>query len=154
MRANNPIWPWVLGLAGLIPFFALIAGALLAPAPYGSVSEGAWSVYAAAILSFLGGTRWGAEVVSRPDSPSPLVLIASNVPPLLGWVAVILNYQQPAASLGLLAGGFVLQWIWDAASTGRGVRGFPLWYGPLRLVLTAGVLISAGLLAWVKFMTG
>lgn len=150
MRQRNPRAPWVLGLLGLVPFFGLVALAWTAPAPFDGVAEGAWTAYGAAILSFLGGTRWGMELVSRPEGPSPLVLTVSNVPAILGWLAVVLNIVNPPLSLGLLVVGFVLQWAWDAATTGQGPRRFPHWYGPLRLVLTAGVLISAAAFGWMK----
>lgn len=154
MRTRSPRWPWVLGLAGLIPFAGLVAAAWGAPPPYDGVSAGAWTAYAAVILSFLGGTRWGLEIVSRPEGPSPLVLTMSNLPSLLGWMAVVLNLLAPAVSVGLLVGGFVLQWAWDAASTGQGPRRFPPWYGPLRTVLTGGVLASAAGMVWVRAVTG
>jgi hypothetical protein len=42
----------------------------------------------------------------------------------------------------MLAGGFILMWIWDFVSTGGSTRRWPLWYRPLRAVLTLAALIA------------
>ena len=58
--------PYTLGLAGLIPFWSLaIAKAAGVPLPPGAM-DFLLATYAATILSFLGGIRWGA-VLRAPD---------------------------------------------------------------------------------------
>jgi hypothetical protein len=148
MKARSPLFPWVLGLAGLIPFVVLLAASQLAPAPYDGVSAGAWTAYAAIILSFLGGTRWGAEIIARGEAPSAGVLVVSVLPSLAGWIAVVLTLVMPAASFAVLAVGFAGQWLWDTVSSGQGPRRLPVWYPPLRTVLTLVVLACTAAMAW------
>nr|MCU0881803.1 DUF3429 domain-containing protein [Hyphomonadaceae bacterium] len=112
-RSNAPAMPWVLGLAGLVPFCGLAAGAWLAPPPYDAVSLSGFYVYAAVILSFLGGTRWGFELAARSEHPSGITLLLSNLPALMGWFGVMLQLVQPVACLVVLTVGLVLVWLWD-----------------------------------------
>jgi hypothetical protein len=101
--------------------------------------------YAAVILSFLGGARWGLELARAPDAPSPWRLCASVLPSIAGWIAVVINIA-PAASIGVLMAGFLAQFAWDwrAGQTGRA----PAWYGALRALLTAGVLLALCVELW------
>jgi hypothetical protein len=148
-RLIVPKTPWLLGLAGLIPFAALAVGAWLAPAPFGAVSVTGFYLYAAVILSFLGGARWGFELAARPEFPSPAVLVFSNLPALVAWLGVMLQLTQPVAGLGLLAGGLAFMWVWDGLSAGPGQRQLPLWYPALRSVLTLVVLACCGAVWWI-----
>jgi Protein of unknown function (DUF3429) len=146
--------PWVLGLAGLVPFVGFAIGAALAPPPYGGVSIAGYYAYGAVILSFLGGTRWGFEIGARPDAPQFFVLAGAVVPSLMGWFAVLSQLVAPELGLATLAVGFVVMWVWDLASSGHGGRRFPHWYPPLRTVLTLGALLSGGALYWVMRTQG
>lgn len=137
---------WLLGLAGLIPFF--VAGAALW-AGYGRI--GRWALVAlqallvsgATIVSFLGGVRWGFEL-ARPGGPEPRLLFASVLAQIGAWALVFL--PMPAADLPVRFGGLLLllvvQGTADAIS-----RDFPEWYRTLRVPLTvgAGAALAAGL---------
>lgn len=134
-----PLW---LGLAGLIPFF-VTALAALAPDPRAaSFGIAGFSVYAAVILSFLGGVRWGLEMARAPNAPSPARLLYSVGPSIAGWGlalwAIFIPGQQGAASA--FAGLFAVQYIWDRSSARDGFA--PAWYPPLREVLTGGVMLA------------
>lgn len=148
-RSNAPATPWVLGLAGLLPFAGLAAAAWLAPPPYDGVGLSGFYVYAAVILSFLGGARWGFELSARPEQPSPLTLILSNLPALMAWFGVMLQLVQPVAGLAVLTVGQVLVWLWDVQSSGPGQRRLPQWYPRLRTVLTLIVLACCAAIGWL-----
>jgi hypothetical protein len=147
-RDITPKGPWVLGLAGLIPFYLALAGGQFAPGPYNGVAITVFYVYGAIILSFLGGTRWGFEVGARPEGPGFFTLVFSIVPSLVGLVAAVSQYVAPMLGLGLLATGFALTWLWDYATSGGSTRRWPLWYRPLRTVLTLGALAAIGAQIW------
>lgn len=126
---------WALALSGLIPFLG--CAAMVAA---GGADAEAWLTaliaYGAVILSFLGGTRWGAALES--GSPGPATLILSNLPALLAWAALLpLDWPVPVR-LGLLSAGLALMWLWDR-------RRPPAWYPALRTVATLGALASLGL---------
>jgi hypothetical protein len=147
-RDITPKGPWVLGLAGLIPFYAALAGGQFAPAPYGGVCVTILFAYGAIILSFLGGTRWGFEVGARPEGPGFFTLMFSVVPSFLGVIAAISQYQAPLLGLGILMAGFLIMWLWDYATSGGSTRRWPLWYRPLRTTLTLGACIAIGAQIW------
>lgn len=133
----------ILGLAGLIPF---VASALLSLS--NDTSEfglRALTAYAAVILSFLGGVRWGVLLVEsdRFDRFGPAII--SVLPSLLAWLSLLLN---AVPMLGLLLVGLLAQYLIDSGiSPVRFGNYFPQWYPRLRLLLSAGaiVCVSVGL---------
>jgi hypothetical protein len=140
----------VLGLAGLIPFFA--SAVLLWIAGNGALIGFVRILlvgYGAVILSFLGGVRWGFEIARAPSSPSPWLLVASVLPSIIGWIAVgiasapiniITTEQLIVVSFGILACGFIAQWHLDAQPVAT--SGLPPWYPLLRTILTMGVVVA------------
>ncbi len=123
---------WALALAGLIPFVGCTAMVAL-----GGPDVDAWLTaliaYGAVILSFLGGTRWGAALAS--GAPDPATLILSNLPALVAWAALLpLGLPHPVR-LTLLAMGLSLMWLWDR-------RRPPAWYPALRTTATVGAVLS------------
>lgn len=140
---------WLFGLAGLIPFFVAAAAMWAGPARLGhwaGVSALALLAYAATIVSFLGGVRWGSEL-QRPGGPDPRLLFLSVIPQLFAWGLLFLP-MPGAAPLAVRFGGLLvvllLVGIADALS-----RDLPQWYRALRIPLTVGAgaaLVAA--LAW------
>ena len=98
--------------------------------------------YCAIILSFLGGIRWGLGMVFR-NGGSPRDLIASCVPPLVGWAAV---YAPVPYAFALFAVAFAAQGAWDNFAAHAGMA--PRWYGRLRILLTV-LVVAAMMLAFV-----
>ena len=137
----------MLGLAGLIPFYGLAIWQGITPDEL--LSERlitAFVLYAACILSFLGGVGWGLAM-SEPDQlQRGLNFGISTAPSLVGWAAAFINVQNLPFSLSILAMAFLLQGLWDwrLAASGRA----PHWFGTLRIGLTIAV-ISALALAWM-----
>jgi Protein of unknown function (DUF3429) len=139
--SSRPVLPFVLGIAGLVPFVGLaifwaFSFGLPRPTPI------LWIVwYGAAILSFLGGSRWGAEISNNPQSPNSLRLTLAMLPPLLGWLAAILvNELAFGAALALLIAALGFQLAWDILAIRSGI--FPRWYLPLRILLTVVAVLS------------
>ena len=140
-----PATALVLGLAGLIPF-AAGALALWAPLPVLDATLGLRLVigYGALILSFLGGIRWGTALGPYDSGRQTLEFSASVLGSLAGLAAAFL----PAIpALALLIAGFLMQGLWDVMSVDAGR--LPSWFGRLRMILTAGAVVSlvAALLA-------
>ncbi|MCK5931824.1 MAG: DUF3429 domain-containing protein [Fulvimarina manganoxydans] len=128
---------WALGLGGLIPFALLTAiiaygGTSTIALPTITLALGA---YSAAILSFLGGIRWGLAIAPNPRSQRH-DLILSVLPSLLAWVLTLV--PAPWIFAGF-AGGFALQGAWDFVSARRGH--IPPWFARLRLTLTIVVTL-------------
>lgn len=128
-----------LGLGGLIPFWGLaLAKATGWPhaLPAGEV-EGLLATYAAAILSFLGGIRWGA-VLRTPDHRVVATdYIFGVTPQLYGWGVLFLAdpWRDLLLGLGLLVLGPI-----DRNLVARGLA--PAWFGRLRLMLSLGAGVA------------
>lgn len=98
--------------------------------------------YSAAILSFLGGTRWGMEVAARRP-PRPLVLIGSNLPPVAAWLLLAAGggaSLTEVQTLGAFLLAFVVQGVWDARATDA-----PPWHRRLRVGVTVGACLALAL---------
>lgn len=146
-----PPAPLVLTLAGLIPFLAC-AGIFVAPGgdPIQKQQAGfLLTAYGAVILSFLGGVRWGVEMLASAGGGGPRlsVLGLSVVGALTGWAGLGLAVLHPTFPTDgvflLLALGLALHWLWDLS----GRIALPAWYDGLRTLATAGAVASL-LLAW------
>ncbi len=127
-----------LGLAGLIPF---LAGALSLwmPLPVLQPEMGLKLAitYGAIILSFLGGIRWGTAIGPYDAHRQARELATSVLGSLAGLAAVFL---PPIPALTLLVAGFLMQGLWDVTSVEAGR--LPTWFGKLRMILTAGAVVS------------
>lgn len=142
-----PLPALLLGVAGLIPFFA--AGlAVWTPllAEWRGIAGTFGITYGAIILSFLGGVRWGAAMQSGTNArPLARPLSLSVTPALLAYAVLILP-ALPSAPL-LLAVFHMIQGVDDIRAARAG--DLPDWYAPLRAGLTIGA--SAALLSLFVF---
>lgn len=133
--AKRPALPFALGLAGLIPFWALAlahAAGLPQAVPRGEI-DGMLATYAATILSFLGGIRWGAALREPDGGLVATDYIFGVTPQLFGWGALFLPDPWRFALLGL---GLLVLGPIDRNLVGRGLA--PAWFGRLRTVLSLG----------------
>lgn len=126
----------ILGLAGLIPFWAAALGPFVLPAHAG-VLVWAQLAYAAAILSFMGAVHWGLQMASGDPATAWARYGASVAPALVAWIALLL---PPLAGLLLAAAAFAGLYAYDVAETRAGRA--PGWYPALRLPLTALVVLA------------
>lgn len=136
-----------LGVAGLLPFAALALAAVILGGAVGDLAAAALAGYGAAILSFMGGCRWGfvaagigAEESGGSESPMAWWRYGVSVVPALYATAVLLipDPWRPA----LLAGGFIGLLVADLGLAVQ--KGAPDWWPALRWPLSLG---AAGCLA-------
>lgn len=135
-----------LGFLGLAP---LAISALVCLSEHPSTARLgaiAFSLYAAVLLSFLGGVRCGFELMRAPDGPNNLRLFYSALPALAGWVlAVMVTYATPVlGASAAFSGLFAAQYVWDWRSARD--AGAPDWYPMLRQVLAGGAMIACMLI--------
>ena len=133
--ASNPALPFVLGLGGLLPFWALaLAKATGWPhgLPPGEVA-GMLATYGATILSFLGGIRWGVAVATRDQPRVATDYVFGVTPQLFAWGALVLPdpWRFAVLAVGVLALGPI-----DRNLVARGLA--PDWFGRLRMLLSLG----------------
>jgi hypothetical protein len=135
MKADDPWLPFGLGFAGLIPFWglSLAHGTDIRLGPDGSGSVTALATYAATVLSFLGGIRWGLAIKTVNQELATRDYSVSVVPQLLGWASLSLPdpWRLVVLALLLVALGGV-----DHDLVERGIA--PAWFGRLRLILSLG----------------
>lgn len=130
------------GFLGLAP---LLISALVSFSQHHSTARIgvlSFSIYAAALLSFLGGVRCGIEIMRAPDAPDTRRLLFSALPALSGWVLALFVVLAPTAlgASSAFAGLFAAQYLWDHRSARD--AGAPAWYPLLRQVLTGGAMIA------------
>lgn len=130
---------WLLSVLGFIPF--LILSVLLVfldnQNPLMATVVDLLKTYAAIILSFLGGVRWGIAVQNSTVESRARDLVLSVVPPLVGWVSLLLSTPFVFA-LQILV--FAAQGAWDSfAGQDKIVE---LWFAKLRIVLTFGACMA------------
>jgi len=129
-----------LGFLGLVPLAVAALVSLSQHHETARIGALAFSVYAAVLLSFLGGVRCGFELMRAPQAPDALRLVFSALPALAGWALALFVVIVPAAlgASSAFAGLFAVQQMWDHRSAQAGA---PAWYPVLRQVLTGGAMI-------------
>ena len=132
-----------LGLLGLIPFVVLPVAALsgvadILPAAIGAhATVPALLLYAAVILSFMGGAQWGLAMTLAPAGERWRAFGVSVLPALLAWAATLMPIRT---GLAMAAAGFVLLLIYDLWTVKQAQA--PQWYERLRVMLTSVVVTS------------
>ena len=133
----------VVGLAGLIPFLAGIAGLFVLPSR--SVAILAWFyIYSAGILAFMAGIYWtiALQLENRTYPQSPIVcMLLSQAFFVTAGIGLLLETPHKIVIYTI---AYLMLYLVDA----RWMRHYwPGWYLKLRLVLTLTVLacqIAAG----------
>jgi hypothetical protein len=136
---------WTLALSGFLPFGA-IALWLIAGPEQGSSAQLAHrllSGYAAVILSFLGGIRWGVAL-NRNDETMARSLALSVLPSLAGFFCLLLPVPIIHAAFAVC---FAAQGAWDNLAAHSGAM--PLWFARIRVTLT--ILVTLCLIAVFLF---
>ncbi|XP_029355187.1 transmembrane protein 69-like isoform X2 [Echeneis naucrates] len=126
-----------LGFAGLLPF---VCPTLLMAVTENYLPELAFAqlAYSAAIISFLGGARWGfALPESSPAKPDWINLANSVVPSLLAWVTMLMSDNIiPAVTMVIMGLGISLHYDLSLLPT------YPSWFKALRSILTTVAMFS------------
>jgi hypothetical protein len=135
-----------LGLAGLIPFFwgallilGLDAGRLPLPAALQGDGRLVLLRYGGIILPFMSGVLWG--FATKTTGARATMGYALSVLPALWWFFA--PGTGPVSALTSLLSGFVALLLLDYAFWRWGLA--PRWWMSLRLLLTAGVVLSLGI---------
>lgn len=136
----------ILGLAGLIPFFwgallilGLDAGRLPLPAALQGDGRLVLLRYGGIILPFMSGVLWG--FATKTTGARATMGYALSVLPALWWFFA--PGTGPVSALTSLLSGFVALLLLDYAFWRWGLA--PRWWMSLRLLLTAGVVLSLGI---------
>lgn len=140
-----PLFPRAALRLGFLSLAPLAACGLIALTGDDAVAQAGalgFAIYAACLLSFLGGVRCGMEIMRAPDTPDPVRLALSAIPSIAGWLLALFVVMIPAAwgAASAFAGLFAAQFVWDRRSAID--AGAPRWYPILRQVLTGGVMIA------------
>jgi hypothetical protein len=144
-----PTTALTLGMLGVIPFLALLAGMIFHVDTRLGFSPGAareaLKIYGALIVSFLGGIRWGLGMHEENLQEAATFMGMSVVPVVLAWGAVLLRAPW---DLVVLIFALIVVASADIALARQGKA--PAWYGKLRGMLTVAVVICivAALALW------
>jgi hypothetical protein len=131
-----PMVAWLAGLIAVLPLAASIAALWVPERGFDTLARQAGPIYAALLITFFSGIRWGAIL----NSAAAGELLLGLIPPYAAWIALIM---RPEFALCILLIVLLLQALADvlAVEDGR----LPYWYGKLRMLLTtaAGMAILA-----------
>jgi len=134
--AKPPRSLWLIALAAMSPFPLAAGFYTLDGSAWRAMALEVMLTWAAVVLAFLGGVRWGLE--TGRDRPRASRLAATVVSPLLAW-ALFLGRDRLDPRwvlIGFLA-AFLAQWLFDQAAPETPSR----WPG-LTTVLTLGACVS------------
>lgn len=130
----------LLGCMGLLPFMAaLLAGvggiSILSLSP-----QWVFASYSAVILSFLAGGLWGRLLSADFDFGSGVLMVASNLLALIGWMSLFGSASQFKSSIGFLGLGYLVVLACEFIATERLYHHVYLGYLRLRWGLTIAVV--------------
>lgn len=143
MQKENFV-PALLGYLGLIPF--AVSGLLVWVPEYQLYAVQSITIYAAVIVTFIGGVHWGLAMQAsktsndRDDQLIRNQLIFSVAPSLIAWLAVVVAQSY---SLIIIALCFVTFWYIEKTIFSKALEN---WYTKLRnhLTLVATLFIVIG----------
>ena len=127
----------LLGFAGLIPFFLMMAGTWLADPSWLNDFVRGQLAYGIVILSLLGGVHWGAAMMCSDLSlaDTKLALLWGVTPSLIAWSATLFG----GFGFAVLMAGFIAALQVDKQLFAR--YGMPPWLMGLRWRLTVAVVL-------------
>jgi hypothetical protein len=132
-----------LGYGGVLPFVACVLGIALLEGSAREFAARALLAYGAVILSFLGAVHWGL-VLRAPGERAVARLVASVLPSLIAWAALLLPAGR---GLTLLAVGFGGFWLYEHRVVGTSLLA-PAYLGLRRqLTLAVCALLGLGIIA-------
>ena len=142
-RQSPPQVPMALMFGGIVPFVSSAGLMLVWREDLALLNLAAlWLlVYAAVILSFLGGVRWGVEIAKR-ERPRFAELGPSVLGALAGWGLVMAGFQHGMQTwiFASMGAALVLHFLYDSISPE-----LPFWYRRMRLWPTLGAALSLAL---------
>lgn len=130
----------LLGFAGLIPFLVFSLAQLMGvelPLPVDPMTL--LLTYGAIILSFLAGILWGRAIHRADSEPTNTLLVLSNAFALLAWFSLLLDSVFWTLLIQMI--GFALVLTFERALARGSLMTTQSGYYPMRLILTAGVIV-------------
>lgn len=143
-RDTPPRWASWLVLSGATPFVALLGLMQVVHRDQAQTLFLTMLVYASVLLGFIGGVRFGAEIVRKPSDPAPGRLIWAAAQSIIGTAAAGAAVLATHVSVGLLLVGGAAHLAWDIAAARRGL--LPGWLIRPRTV--------AALTSWACIVSG
>lgn len=136
---TTPAPMWAIALLGLAPFPISAVCYVYGPADLSGSALRVLLTWAAVMLGFLGGIRWGLE--SGRAQPRWTRLAQSVISPMVGWALLFARGSMEVAWLlcGLIA-AFLLQWLYDHTAPDAPAR-----YPRLMTTMTLGACLSLAL---------
>jgi Protein of unknown function (DUF3429) len=139
MSSDNriPLAALFLGLGGLVPFVTcaglIVTGLKLVfiPDPVAGIVT-----YAAIILSFLGGVRWGFALRMVDNGLQARAFVLAVGPSIAGWLLLLTPAPMALSAMPVI---FIMLLL---ADRGLSRIGAPSWYFQLRIVLTVVAVLS------------
>lgn len=138
----------LLGYAGLLPALASLLAVLFGNAEMRAVGFQTGAIYAALILSFLGGSWWGLALRVDDREEQSAIFAWGVVPCLIAWSCL---YYLTSGGMLLLGALFLAALRMDVRLDQLGLT--PAWWLQLRTPLSIGMaaMISMmGLVSWVR----
>jgi len=126
----------LLGYSGLIPFIVLAVIAALLDDETSIQASRALLLYAAIILSFMGGVVWGRGLAGMRDKGLIASLVISVIPALVAWIGAVIGGTTGAA---LCCFGLLALVVHDIRT-----KALPAWFRRLRIHLTVGAVLATG----------
>jgi hypothetical protein len=107
---------WILGYAGLIPFYFLLTMDITQASFLNIQPEMAMAQYAAVIVSFLGAIHWGQVVATHASldtGEAQVRLIWSVIPSIVAWGLLLINPSFVLLAFAVLvAGVYMVDRFW------------------------------------------
>jgi len=133
VETRLPAMAWLAGAIAALPLVASVAALWLPERGIDTLAREAGPIYAAFLVTFFSGVRWGAML----NSISPREMLLGLVPPYVAWIALIL---RPELALCILLIVLLLQALADVLAVEEGR--LPYRYGKWRMLLTAATGIA------------
>jgi hypothetical protein len=133
----------VLGVAGLLPTAGCLAAVLFGPSEWRDPAFRLGAIYAAIILSFLGGAWWGLSCARAQEPALAQLLVIAVAPSLAAWIALFFLSKISMAVTGLL---FIACLAGDRRLIDLGLA--PYWWFDLRWPLALGMAVLNVLIAF------
>ena len=136
---SPPVALWAIALLALSPFPVAALLYCYGPAEYHGGALTSLLAWSTAVLSFLGGVRWGLE--TREARPRWMRQAFSALCAVAAWVILLARGAAPDTWIigGFLA-AFLVQWLFD-----HQVADAPSRYPLLSTAVTAAACVSLGL---------
>ncbi len=132
----------ILTYAGAVPFVISLLMMWLGLSLWMVPASKLFLSYSAVINAFMAGSMWGRLLREEANTQQAVLAVVSNALALIGWAALALDSGVHASVVLLFS--YLLILIIDVLNRAS----LPDYYLPLRLKITAAVVLLHGLFAW------